>query len=310
MEASKPILRAAFESTGSTNWIMQGIKQTGLDYKNGFDLQVTLLDDQIHSGMMAGEKALSEGLVDFIDTDWLSLARHRQEEKQFVGVYPYGAILGGVVTQTDSKWQGLESLKTARMGVVSLKDKNFVILKQVCQDIYGFDLEQIAELKVTGSKTKNLQLLQSGELDAALLYWHQVPLALESGFKQMVDVLDLLPHLGYSEFPTTFFVFHQEFVKTHKKVLCGFIQAFQEIIQLFQSNSGLWEAVVFSLIKRHSSEYASQLRQSWQRRMNHDWNHNVLTQLNQFYHQLSGPKAEKIPIGTWAFDWFQSRENK
>ncbi|MCK9988056.1 MAG: lipopolysaccharide export system permease protein, partial [Azoarcus sp.] len=72
-----PTLRGAFEATGSGAWLMRAIVACGLDEANGYRLALQLGDDRMRGERHATEARLIDGEVDLIDTDWLSLARHR-----------------------------------------------------------------------------------------------------------------------------------------------------------------------------------------------------------------------------------------
>lgn len=105
-----PTLRGAFEATGSPSWVMRTIQSQGLDRRHGFRLELVLGNDRIKHSFQATETVLAEGLADFIDTDWVSIARCRQQGLDFVGVFPYGRIMGGVVVPTSSDIEDRKSV--------------------------------------------------------------------------------------------------------------------------------------------------------------------------------------------------------
>ncbi|NEV63931.1 ABC transporter substrate-binding protein [Thiorhodococcus minor] len=90
-------LRAAFERTGTPAWIMRVIQAKGLDRAEGFRLQVALTGDGDRGHRQATLEALRSGEVDFIDTDWISIGRMREDGDSVSAFHPYGRIMGGLV---------------------------------------------------------------------------------------------------------------------------------------------------------------------------------------------------------------------
>jgi NitT/TauT family transport system substrate-binding protein len=283
------------------------IQEGGLDQKNGFDLKVELIDDQVKRGMLSGEVALLEERVDFIDTDWISIARYRNQGKRLVGVFPYGRIMGGIVVHNDSELNILERLQTYRLGVVNRTDKNLSVLRIIYQQRYGLDLFDCVEIIETYSKTELMLQLINREVDAAILYWHQVPFVCsEFKFRQLVDILDLLPELNFQEYPTTFFTFREDFVAENSGTVGAFINAFREAVTLLKEDADLWERIVFDLIGNKTVVFSKALRKSWLRRMTYAWNEEALQRLNLLYNRIGDKKTggiDKLPEGTLDKTW-------
>ena len=126
-----PVLRAAFEATGSGGWIMATLLERGLDRAHGFRLDLALGDDRVRGGLQATEARLAAGEVDVIDTDWLSVARCRRQGLAITAVAPYGAIFGGLVARRDGALQSLADLPGRRIGVIHASDKNWLDRKSV-----------------------------------------------------------------------------------------------------------------------------------------------------------------------------------
>lgn len=90
-------LRSAFERTGTPAWIMRVIQDLGLDRAEGFRLDVALTGDGYQGHRQATLGALRSGEVDFIDTDWISISRMREDGDSVSAFHPYGRIMGGLV---------------------------------------------------------------------------------------------------------------------------------------------------------------------------------------------------------------------
>lgn len=272
-----PTLRASFETTGSGRWLMQSIVDGGFDLANGFRLEVQLSDDGVQGGLQATEAKLVAGEVDFIDTDWLSIARCRQAGLPITGAVPYGAILGGLIAPTAGAVNTLADLPGKTIGVVRRLDKNWLLLRVACKRQHGFDPDEMCRVVETGSKTVLREILRKGELDVALQFWHQVPGMLEGGeYREVCDMLDLLPMLGIRNVPSTFFVFHDALVESNPELIQGFSSALRAAHAVLREDSVAWHEVVGQQMENKSA-----LRDKWLSRINTDWHKNMEDDLEQ-----------------------------
>ena len=293
-----PVLRASFEATGSGHWLMQTIVDAGLDRRNDFRLDLKLSDDGVKGGLQATEARLAAGEVDFIDTDWLSIARCRRAGLKVTGAVPYGAIFGGLVVPSSSQVRVLADLPGCRIGVVRRLDKNWLLLRAVCKATEGFDPEHACKLVETGSKSALRERLCGGELDAALLFWHQVPVLVGSGeFREVCDMLDLLPSLGVAEVPSTFFVFRDELVEAHPELVRGFARALRAAELLLREDVSAWQQAI-----GNRSADGPALRAKWLSRIKSGWQAGMAEELNKLAKCLgvlqTGTEFDGLPEGT------------
>lgn len=280
-------LKAAFESTGSPRWIMDTIQRYRLDRKRGFRLEVDFIGDKVQHHLQSTEAALAARQVDFIDTDWISIARCRARGIPVSAVFPYGAIVGGLVGSHDSGILSLSDIRGRQIGVVRRADKNLSVLRAVCVKRYGFDPETQASVREAGSKTALLQQLRAGEVEAALLYWHLIPRLVVSGqFRQVCDVLELLPELGIGAVPTTFFTFRDEFIARRPALIRAFIGAFCEAVTLMRKNDEIWAHIAEDLLQDSDPACLRALREKWKTRMCTIWNRDVVADLNRLFGEI------------------------
>lgn len=262
-----PVLRAAFETTGSGRWLMQTIVGHEFDRANGFRLELSLSGDGVQGGLQATEAKLASGEVDFIDTDWLSIARCRQAGLPITGAVPYGAIFGGLIAPATGTVRALADLPGKTIGVVRRQDKNWLLLRAACKLSEGFDPEWVCRVVETGSKTMLREHLCDGELDAALLFWHQVPELVEGGkFREVCDMLELLPVLGVRNVPSTFFVFHDALIAANPALVQGFSSALRAAHEVLREDHAAWHQAV-----GHQTKSGSALRAKWLSRVKTDW---------------------------------------
>ncbi len=286
-EAPLDTLRAAFESTGSPHWIMYTIQQLGLDRQLGFELQIDYLDDQMRGQRHSTEQALVDGSVDFIDTDWITLGRCRHQGLRVSAVYPYGRILGGLVVPHDSSIQQLPQLQGRTLGVVSTLDKNWILARAYAQQKYQFDLTDNTKLQQAGSKSVLKQWLDQRRVDAALVYWHQIPfLAQQHDYRLLLDIPAVLPELGLAPTPTTFFVFRDDFVEQRPELVRAFINAFERALQRLHTSDALWQQIAHKLLKIDDPQLLDAMREIWCSRMPGRWNRTAIEELQGLYQQL------------------------
>lgn len=304
---AKQRLTGAFEATGSPRWILHTIKAQGLDAKHGFSLYVDSIGDRIRDEFQSAEAALAAGRVDFIDTDWLSVARCRSRGIDVTAVFPYGRIVGGMVVPQDSPVQHMADLRGRCVGVVRRHDKNWIITRAACIRRHGFDPQAEAVVEEALSKTALLEMLERGQVDAALLYWHLIPrLTATARYRELYDVLDLLPDLGLGPIPTTFFAFRDAFVAQSPQVVRSFIAAFVEAVELMRARDDVWEDVAVDLLPESGRPVLRALRDKWEGRITSVRDENTVDDLYRLFdtlHGLGGTECvgcERIPEGTFA----------
>lgn len=292
-----PVLRAAFEATGSGGWIMSTLIERGLDRENGFRLELRLGDDRMRAGLQATEARLAAGEVDIIDTDWLSVARCRRQGLAISAVAPYGAIFGSLVAPAGSGIASLADLPGRRIGVVRPDDKNWLLLRAACRRQSGFDPESACRRVDAGSKTRLRQLLGSGEVDAALVYWHQAPALTAEGCGEIRDLLDLLPVLETGVFPSTFFVIPDSLCAETPERVRGFSRAVGAAIAALRADPAAWRRAAGV-----GEGVAEALRQKWLARIGLPWRAGIADELAELANRLTG---ERLPDGTLAMEFLQ-----
>lgn len=300
-----PVLRASFEATGSGRWLMQTIVRLELDRRNGFQLDLALSDDRVKGTLQATEARLSAGEVDFIDTDWLSIARCRRAGLKVTGAVPYGAIFGGLVAPVSSRIHALADLPGRTIGVVRRLDKNWLLLRASCRATLGFDPEQVCELVEVGSKSALSERLCNGGLDAALLFWHQIPPLVAGGeFFEVCDLLELLPGLGVREVPSTFFVFRDALVEANPELVRGFAAALRAAYHLLHEDAVAWQQAA-----GYCSPDWQALRSKWLSRVQPHWRPDMAEDLARLANYLGAFHTEAefhgLPEGTLSASFLQ-----
>lgn len=275
-----PVLRGAFEATGSPGWIMRIIQERGLDRRNGFQLKLALGDDVNRRSFQATIAAIAAGEADFIDADWISLSRCREQGLDLVAVHPYGRIMGGVVVPGASSIHELADLRERRIGVVGRLDKNWMVIRIACRSRYGFDPQSTATVEEAGSKAVLVDWLEAGKVEAAVVYWHMTPGLTATGrFRQLCDVLDLLPEPQPGP-PTTFFACREAFAATNRALVAAFVAAYRQAVGILRADREAWPDLALP-----PKAFAA-LRTAWDRRICVEWRAGDIDRLERLFNQL------------------------
>lgn len=297
-----PTLRAGFETTGSTRWVMQAIHSLGLDRKQGFDLDLILHHRQGDVHRTSPEAALHAGEIDLIDTDWLSICRARAAGIRLTAGFPYGRIMGGLVARESAKIPSLANLKDRRIGLLRETDKNWKVLRAWVKKTHGFDPVEHCETHIIPSKDDLEGQLKDRRIDAAIIFWHRIPQLLKTpGLHEVCDLVDLVESLTETSPATTFFVFREDFICSHPDVVEGFRRAYCQAIHTLSNRPAVWSAIVGSA-SIESSDTMDNLFSRWKRRMVTEWSaadREDLMRLHELICQL-----DNHPVTTPDKDWF------
>jgi NitT/TauT family transport system substrate-binding protein len=296
-------LRAAFEASGSPSWVMRVIQERGFDRRHGFRLDLGLGGDRGGQRAQATEAAVAAGAADLIDTDWISIARSHQSGPGLIAVFPYGRIMGGVVTAAGSGLTTLADLAGRRIGVVRVNDKNWTVVRAAALQRHGFDPQAAASVEEALSKTTLVEWLETDRVEAAVLPWHVVPRVTGGGrFRQLCDVLDLLPDAAAA--PTTFFAVRADFADSRRELIAAFIAAYAEAVALMRADADVWCAAAAS--PDDGAELLAELRAAWGRRICTEWARDDVRALQILFERLRAVVGDEalgvaaIPAGIFA----------
>ena len=181
------------------------------------------------------------------------------------------------------------------------RSKNWLLLRAACRRQQGFDPEDCCRRVDAGSKTRLRQLLEDGEVDGALLFWHQVPLLTADGvFAEICDLLDLLPVIGAGVFPSTFFVLNESLLAAQPELVRGFCRAVAAAIEALRQDATGW--------CRAAADSASNpaLRAKWLARIGIPWQTGMTAALARLAAELTGLA---LPAGTFAMEFLDGEKS-
>lgn len=229
-------LRAAVLKFGTVNWELNTIKHHALDGANGFDLEV-----QGMAGGSAAKVAFQGGEADVIVSDWLWVARQRAAGKDYVFI-PYSKAVGGVLVGKDSTAQNLGDLKGAKIGIAGGPlDKSWLILQAYAEKNYGMDLANESE-QVYGAPPLIFKSALSGEIGAAINFWHFMAKMEASGMRKLVDVSEAASDLGLDpNTPLLGYVVKGALLRENPDLVNGLAQASRAAKDILAAQDSEWD---------------------------------------------------------------------
>ncbi len=184
-------VKAAMEAAGTFSWIVHGMEYFGTAEANGLRVEGT-----VYASKQAVEIALRGGEAQVAVDDFLGPVILRSNDVPVSGIYPFAKAVGGLVVPVASDIDSIDDLRGATIAAGSLRDKSLLILRALAVSQYGFDPQDEAEI-VAAAPPLMMELIASGEADAALPFWHFVARMEAAGTaREVMPVTDMLAALG------------------------------------------------------------------------------------------------------------------
>lgn len=221
---------------GTVNWEVDTIIHHGLDEANGLKLEPVVL-----ASNDATRIAINAGEVDVIVSDWLFVSRQRAEGLPLTLV-PFSTSVGAIMVPPESTAQTLADLKGLKVGVAGGPlDKNWLMLRALAEDRYGFDLAAGTE-QAFGAPPLLMEKLMQGELQAALNYWNFNATLEVKGYRELIGGGEAAKALGASgDISAIGYVFNEEWANEHKETMLGFVKASRQAKELLAKSDEEWE---------------------------------------------------------------------
>lgn len=215
-----PVLTVAALEGGTVNWELDTIRHYGLDRAAGFTLAVMPV-----AGNPAAQVALQGGAADAIVTDWFWVARMRATGQDY-RFLPYSKAVGGMFVRADSSIREVTDLKGKKIGIAGGPlDKSWLVLRAWALQAGGFDLAKETE-QVFGAPPLILQAGLSGEVNAAINFWHFNAKMQAAGMRQLISVSEAAQALGLDpETPLLGYVVSGKLVEEKPALVAALAQA-------------------------------------------------------------------------------------
>ncbi len=250
--ADMPTLRAAVLEFGTVNWELNTIKHHEFDTANGFNLEV-----QGMAGGAAAKVAFQGGEADVIVSDWLWVARQRAAGKDFVFI-PYSKAVGGVMVPGDSPAQDLTDLAGVKIGIAGGPlDKSWLILRAYAEKNHDMDLVAETE-QVFGAPPLIFGAATSGEVGAAINFWHFAAKMEAAGMRTLIDVSDASADLGLDpETPLLGYVVRGEMVRDNPDLINGLAAASRAAKDLLATDDAEWARLRPNMNAKTDAQFAA-----------------------------------------------------
>lgn len=187
--------------------------------------------------------ALQGGSVDVILNDWLWVARQKEAGRDFY-YYPYSTAAGVLVTRPESNIRQLSDLRGKTIGIAGGNaNKNWVLYRTFLKQQANLDLQNDLTVKFAAPPMLNA-LIQQGELDAVINFWHYAALLNAQGMDTLVTMPEVLSALDVKgEVPLLGWVFKKDWADANQQILNRFLSMSAQARQLMKSDDKIWHDI-------------------------------------------------------------------
>jgi NitT/TauT family transport system substrate-binding protein len=231
-------IRLALQEGGTAAWEAAAMHELGLDVAHGIALDIRPVADS-----KAGQVALQAGEVDAILSDfvWVSIQRHQGADFTFV---PHSLAVGGLMAMPGSPVASVADLDGTVLAVAGGPvDKSYLVLQAYYKARTGKVLPDAIEAKFGAPPLVN-ELLQKGEAQAALNFWHFNARARVAGAAELISVKDMLADLGLSRQPPLLgWTFSEANAKARPEEFRRYLDASFDTKQHLLTDDAVWDKI-------------------------------------------------------------------
>lgn len=222
------------QQVGTAQWEITAMQDLGLDKKHDLDLElVPLASDQ------AGQVALQTGKVDIILSDFVWTSLQRDQGNQ-ITLVPHSLAVGGLMAAPGSDIKSLADLKGKTLAAQTPVDKTWVILQAYYGKETGGVLKDDAQARFGAPPLIN-ELLERGQVQAAVNVWSWNARAKLAGATEIVSVPEMLKGLGVKQTPPLLgWVFKDSTAAQKPDAIKAFLDASFDTKQALLTNDDLW----------------------------------------------------------------------
>lgn len=231
-----PLLRIGVLNYGTVNWELEVVRTHRLAEKHGLQLEIVLLASE-----NALAVALQSGRVDLIVSDWLWVAHQREAGRDYQFA-PYSLSVGAVMVAADADIGGVDDLAGRKLGIAGGPvDKTWLLLRAYARNTAGIDLAEVVEPTYAAPPMIN-RLMQTGDLTAAINFWHYNARLEAQGMQPLLSVEQMLTGLGIDTVPPLLgWIFAADWAASHRQALQSFLAATYEAKAILAESDAAWE---------------------------------------------------------------------
>ncbi len=233
--AAPSVFKAGVLAFGTVDWELTAIRLLGFD--RAADLQIESVKLASND---AGRIAFSGGDVDTIVSDLLWAARLRADGRN-IAFLPFSATEGAVMVPAGSPLHSVADLAGKRIGVAGgALDKSWLLLQAFARQQANLDLAHDAE-PAFGAPPLLSAKLESGELDAALLYWNFCARLEAKGYRRLIGASEITKAFGIDG-PIAFvgYVFDRDRQGTSAALIERFAKVSRQAKEALATQTTIW----------------------------------------------------------------------
>ncbi|MEQ3621229.1 MAG: ABC transporter substrate-binding protein [Marinobacter sp.] len=231
-----PVLSVSVLQFGTAHWELDHIVHQGLDRKNGYQLDLTLV-----ANLPASRLAVTSGSVNGAVAD-LHWAQARFEDGAPYLYVPFSSQIGDIVVAEDSDIRAVADLAGKRIGVAGGPDgKGWILLQKVAEQ-RGINLAASADVQFAAPPLLS-QALRRGQVDAIVTYWHfAARLRGEGGWRSAFRMSDLLVAINLDRnLPVLGYVFPADWAEDHRALMNRFARSLQQAKNELSDSERFWQ---------------------------------------------------------------------
>lgn len=281
-EQDTKTIRPGLQAVGTFSWVVHAMDYYGIAEEHGLELEPTT-----YASKQAAELALRAGDVDVVVDDIIGPMVLRNNGIPVQVVYPYSKATGGVVVRVESEIDTIAELEGKTIAAASLDDKSLLILRALTTSQYGFDPQEDGET-LQAAPWLMSGLLEEGEIDAGIPYWHFVARMTGTGqFRDMMMVTDMLDELGMrSDLPILVLVAREG---ADDEAVSRFVAAMVETTERMRQDDddGIWQSILDEeLYSLPDPSLFPEVRARWEAGLPEEWNQEMVDQLVELVDRL------------------------
>jgi NitT/TauT family transport system substrate-binding protein len=221
---------------GSVSWLIETIRDEGIDKKLGLDLRIVEVANN-----PAAPVALLSGAADVIVSDWTWALRQRARgyDLKFA---PYSAALGSVMIAKDSPIKSLGDLDGKRIAVAGTGiDKSWILLRAYSRKTLGKDIAEFAE-PVFGAAPLVAEEFKNGRVDAVLNFWTYAARLKAEGAHELLTMADVIKGMGVTPTPALVgFIWFDKKVRENHVPVDKLLAAVAQANAVLASSDSAWQ---------------------------------------------------------------------
>jgi len=288
-------VRVGLQAGGTLSWIILAIERYNLGRELGLEVKATTF-----ASKDANRLALRAGEVQVVVDDFVEVQLLRDRGFPVQAIYPYSLLTGGVVVPSRSNIQSLADLKGRSIGTTSLSDKTFLMLRALCVRKHGFDPLQQSKVSAVGSPLM-AELLERGQLEAALPFWHHLARMQASGqYRELISSSAILRELGLpTDVPLLYIIARED---ADPEALRRFLRAVQLASERMKQDAAIWDAILEArLYVLPDKSQLPALRKRWESGIPKRWDASSLVSLRLLVERLLAVAGPEL-VGIERFD--------